>query len=411
MESKAPHASSDASPVAAQRVGLKHLVEPRIGPIDQATARFVHDLLAAHSGTEANRFCSVELSVKDGKLDVGAAAKPICKMAGSDQASARFLGSKETEALRRQVPGIVAELLRLTGQAGYLVDNADALFGKGWRIVVDLDSYQRRSAKVGFHKDSMGRTLFTALAYLVEGDPEDTFLGPEYIVNPPVIMDHLAYISGTLPEVFFEDLALEVDTQPEASVIQYATVPNAGFVGMLDEMVHHSTPFPRSRNAGYSWDRLERKDVFRTALQQHVGAEAARQFFEAAYPRQLGGNLPKPYRTRQEFDAVKADFHAAALRLAALPARFQPHELRSAVATDALFEAIFEQAELVGDVPMGVAIHHSPNNDQSQGEHLRRPLPPLMRQISKDLSDNKPLPKSPPLRPFVRLWVMAIPRT
>lgn len=403
-----PQASSGARPPGA---GLGDLARPKVGPLGPRTADFVRQTLALYPNQLNNRLCSVEVVVNHGKLEVLAPALPVCKLPDGHATAKAFLESTECEALRRQLPLAVADLLHDTGQEKYLVDNAQALT-RDWRIVVDVDSYRRSGTEVGFHKDSMGRTLFTVLAYIVEGHGSETFLGPEYILNPPAIAGHLDFIAASMPEVFVSDLKQQVDALPAAKRIDYATIPSAGFIGMVDELLHHSTPFIGSRNIGYYWADVEDDGVFQRALEAHCGAQAREQFELAAHPRTRGGALPPEFGGDQaRFEGAVSRFEAAARRLARLPDLFQESDLRKAAAQEALVDEILAHAHLSSEQYTEVKLRHSATNDHAQGKAVTAPLKVLQRQLSQDRLDKKPIPPLPDVRPFVRLWVMAVPRT
>jgi hypothetical protein len=140
--------------------------------------------------------------------------------------------------------------MKISGQWDYLVCNCQALKNEGWQIFVDVDFYyQRPSDAIGFHKDTVGRTLFVNLNFNNTAE----MLGPELVVNPLPIEAHLNYISDKLPN-FFKDHLLALYKSPQHSYIGATKVPPYGIVSFVDELVHHSTPYKEHR--GISIDQI-----------------------------------------------------------------------------------------------------------------------------------------------------------
>lgn len=418
MEDKQHDASSEPAHGGA-RIGLGDLAQPRVEPLDKKLAESVHDFLShVFPDTRNVRFCSVELSVSHGQLVVGQPAPAFVEMANGAQAelARKFLADEGFKALRDRLPALVADLLRLTRQDRYIIANEKALINDQWRLVVDLDVFRRYTDKQRFHKDTLGRTLFTFLAYLFPGVDGEKFVGPEYIVNPPTIRGHLAYIERTMPAGFIADVRDQVDRLPEPDTIEYATLERASVIGMVDELVHHSTPLDGSREVRYSLLQLTEDNVLGPALRTFHGEEVFKQFEEIS--RRWLGDAEKPpkYATHAQFDAVKSRYATVIQNLAGMNEHFTPDELQAAVASTALYEAIMAKAHPEVHNPAAehfnqVTLKHSDTNSLGNALTFSEPLRTnFKRQLSEDRRNNKPLPKFPDTRPFLRGWVMSIPR-
>lgn len=151
--------------------------------------------------------------------------------------------------LQRKIRDNVYMTLKKSGQMDYLLDNAEQLVD--WRIVVDVDFYYERPADaVGFHKDTVGRSLFVNLNF----NNSSPIMGPEYILNPPPIAEHDVHTSSKLPEIFKRHLTDQRVRLGEATKIVATRVPPYGIVSFVDELIHHSTPYKEHR--GVSGDQL-----------------------------------------------------------------------------------------------------------------------------------------------------------
>jgi hypothetical protein len=74
-----------------------------------------------------------------------------------------------------------------------------------WKILVEVQYYRERDmSATGFHKDTLGETLFVTLNYHMDKQ----VISPEYVVNPPVSSAHETQIEDTLHATFREDLAV-----------------------------------------------------------------------------------------------------------------------------------------------------------------------------------------------------------
>ena len=72
-----------------------------------------------------------------------------------------------------------------------------------WKILVEVHYYRERDmSQTGFHKDTLGETLFVNLNY----DMERTVVAPEIVVNPTPSQSHDEQTQNTLPPKFRQDL-------------------------------------------------------------------------------------------------------------------------------------------------------------------------------------------------------------
>ena len=89
------------------------------------------------------------------------------------------------------------------GQIDYL--SASGLAGEDSYIVVEVHYYRDRlQGMTGFHKDTVGQTVFVNLNYLNE---DEEIAGPEFVVNPRNVPAHEEQIATSLPQRYLDDLA------------------------------------------------------------------------------------------------------------------------------------------------------------------------------------------------------------
>lgn len=114
-----------------------------------------------------------------------------------------------------------------------------------WKILVELHYYRERDmTSTGFHKDTLGETLFVNLNYHMDKQ----VIGPEVVVNPPSSDEHDARTALSLPESFRADLKATRDALGDPGEYQTELVDPYGYVAFVDEAVHHATPFYGHRN-------------------------------------------------------------------------------------------------------------------------------------------------------------------
>lgn len=110
---------------------------------------------------------------------------------------------------------------------------------KDWKILVEMHYYRERDmSQTGFHKDTLGETLFVNLNYHMER----TVLGPEFVVNPRPSESHDEQTKDTLPEEFRKDLQVTRDQLGEPTEYGTGIVNPYDYVAFVDEAIHHATP-------------------------------------------------------------------------------------------------------------------------------------------------------------------------
>ncbi|HEY7392434.1 MAG TPA: DUF4157 domain-containing protein [Bryobacteraceae bacterium] len=149
---------------------------------------------------------------------------------------------KDDEPLKKGIITNTIRTMETAGQIKYL-KNLN-LSGEKWNIIVEIHYYRERvQSEPGFHKDSVGETLFVNLNYV----NEEEISGPEYIVNPPVDPQHLKNREETLPKKFRTHLKEAGTKLLRPRSIGMKSVPKYGVVTFVDELIHHKTPTPGHR--------------------------------------------------------------------------------------------------------------------------------------------------------------------
>lgn len=400
------------NPSPAKRRGLNDIAEPRTGQLDNATAKGVRELLSAFpSVTDVARICSVDITVQNGQVCGAKAAAPFTQGIGGKDASQSFLSEVKFEHLRQSVPHLVEALLKETGQAQYIVENAPSLINDEWRIVVDVDCYVKRKTGFGLHKDSIGQTMFTVLAYTNDAEMP----GPEYILNPPP--DDLrmgSTLMHTLPPSYIEDLKVQFSALPAPTEIKNTKLKPNGFIGMVDELVYHSTPTWWHRNKRYYIPYRELLKHIPDAVEAAFGEEAVKQWKFLVFKTEHGASTLPPGFTEESYSAEtkKCPRLLQDLRhLLHFGYQLSPEGLIRSLSRcpDPLQEILVKrcQAALVPELATVVEDRNATSGVDSKRRRVA--VPPLKRQTSQDLDDDKVLPHSE-IREFVRLWVMAVNR-
>lgn len=114
-----------------------------------------------------------------------------------------------------------------------------------WKILIELHYFRERDmSATGFHKDTLGQTIFVNLNYhMGEALGKDEMLiGPEIVVNPPVSATHHAQTKASLPKEFRKDLKATRAKLDDPTTIDTQLVDPYGYVAFVDEAVHHATP-------------------------------------------------------------------------------------------------------------------------------------------------------------------------
>lgn len=144
---------------------------------------------------------------------------------------------QDNEKLKKLIVRNTISTMITAGQIDYL--RTSGLTGGDWRILVEIHYYRDRfQGQVGFHKDTLGQTLFVNLNYV--NDQE--IAGPEYVVNPLPVDAHDRNTAGTLPEKFRKHITKAQRNLGEPTEIGMARIPAHGVVAFVDELIHHATP-------------------------------------------------------------------------------------------------------------------------------------------------------------------------
>jgi hypothetical protein len=196
------------------------------------------------------RLCSVELGMENGQVagKVDRATQiPLGLADGTSLVEASQNDhpdlAKTKVNLQNAIASNVITTLEQSGQLAYLKSN-EMLNQKDYSIKVDVDFYYSRPKNaVGFHKDTTGRTMFVNLNFNNESD----MLGPEYVLNPSRIPSHEQHIQGKHLLKFQQHLDNANSVLGSPQLIEATVVKSNGVVSFVDELIHHSTPYPEHR--------------------------------------------------------------------------------------------------------------------------------------------------------------------
>lgn len=292
-----------------------------------------------------------------------------------------------------------------SGEIAYL--RSAGLPNAAWKIYVEVHFFRERDMSVtGFHKDTLGETLFVNLNYHMDR----TVVAPEFVVNPAPSQTHDDQIAHTLPGRFREDLAF---TRRELGApTGYGTdiAKPYDYVAFVDEAIHHATPFYHHR---------------------YVTGADLRSYLEAVHPAEFK-EAEKGYQTYKSsrwpawtygFDTyLDAEIIPAsdAPRWLWLMERVHNPEVRitredlGGMLTDTEFDEVLEAAGARGGSRTKGAApgFHAASIPKTGGTVPINPgRPPLKRQLSNP-DFRKTLPPAPPeteKRAFFRTWVRAVP--
>ena len=309
-----------------------------------------------------------------------------------------------------------AEQLEYLRLAGLPNDN--------WKILVEMHYIRARPKDMaGFHKDTQGQSLFVNLNYHVPGRD---VRGPEFIVNPPKSTEHDKRILGTggkpatLPKEFTDDLAHTRATLGDPTEIQGAgTVKPLGYVGFVDEAIHHATPWFGGRYVTPTEFQAYLERTNKNKFDEIAKAEAdykKRSFLSsstfAKYVKQATIPLGEIDKWRAWLQMATVDENAESKRKRLVKytrenfaATMQPGEF------EAMLQDVGSQSK--AERNSGGAGGWYAASIPSDGTQPVQPegKPPLTRQgSSANLTQNWPaqLPDDVPRR-FIRSWVRAIP--
>lgn len=239
-----------------ERKGLKPLVEPRItklldGELD-LQIRLMQDLNRRIEKALPNekdrhdvyRVCSVAITTDDdGKPRLNVQRPRVIPDTVGD-------GEGLEDGLEASIEQHVKATLVATGQLEYLVDSG---LLQSHFIEVDVDFYYKRNPDgIGFHKDTIGHSLFVNLNF----NNSVPIVGPEYILNPEPIEAHDSHVQDKLPAVFWADVLKAREEIGPPSEISASMIDPYGTIGWVDELMHHSTPSLEHR--GITGEQLER---------------------------------------------------------------------------------------------------------------------------------------------------------
>jgi hypothetical protein len=301
------------------------------------------------------------------------------------------------------------EYLRLAG-----------LPNKDWKILIEVHYYRERDmSATGFHKDTLGETLFVNLNYHMD----KKVIGPEYVVNPQVSEAHEAQIEQSLPASFREDLEVTRGKLGDATEYGTGMVDPYGYVAFVDEAVHHATPF-----YGQRW-------VTGSDLKWYLEEKYPAAYKEAttAYPKYA--NRPmwhypwgfSSYVDKSVISAANSNKWLAWMQIVADDANANKHFTRNdlkampAAEFDDMLEVV--GAEANADKPVkrtqsgrtqGAAAGFQSASIPGAGLQAIRPdgKPVLKRRLS-DPNFRKQLPPEPEAtekRRFFRTWIRVIPK-
>ncbi len=243
-----------------QRNGpLTALAEPKVGQlpnnqIQQEIADWLDSTYSVNPTTGPFSLGKVVLPGDLGDIDISATT-PRADLLLEDLADPAVRKKPELPGampmkLRQKVVDMVWSTMKEAGQLQYLSQRRffrgekDKRYKEDAKILAEVHYYPNRGkGEIGFHKDTRGQTLFVNLNY-VNSKP---LLGPEYIVNPAKVAEHQEKIKALLPQTFLDDLSEARQELPRRHTIKYSTVPAYGYVGFVDELIHHTTPFEGRR--------------------------------------------------------------------------------------------------------------------------------------------------------------------
>jgi hypothetical protein len=289
-----------------------------------------------------------------------------------------------------------------------------------WKILVEVHYYRERDmSATGFHKDTLGETLFVNLNYHMD----KKVIGPEYVINPPVSPAHEEQIKTSLPASFRQDLAVTRGKLGEPTEYRTGMVDPYGYVAFVDEAVHHATPF-----YGQRW--VTGRDL-KWYLEEKY--PAALKEASAAYPKYANRSAWyylwgfSSYVEPSIISAADSSKWLAWMQILADDAnadrRFTRNDLKAMPAAefDDLLDVVGAEASsdkegkrTPSERTKGAAAGFHSASIPESGLNPIKPLgkPPLKRRLS-DPDFRKQLPPEPEAtekRRFFRTWIRVIPK-
>ena len=288
-----------------------------------------------------------------------------------------------------------------------------------WKILIELHYFRERDmSATGFHKDTLGETLFVNLNYhmdkvaAAQSDAARKLIGPEYVVNPQVSSTHDERTKDLLPKAFRDDLAVTRAKLGDPTEIGTGLVDPYGYVAFVDEAVHHATPYYGQRY------------VTGTALKSYLAKKYPAAFKEAstAYPKYANrGVLSYLYWFSSYVDQTVISAADSTKWLAWMEIvskddnkdrRFTRNDLKTTM-TDQEFDEMLEAVGAAGGqrtegAPAGFHDASIPMSGLQTIKPANRP--PLKRRLS-DADFRKKLPPAlaaTEKRRFFRTWIRAV---
>ncbi len=289
-----------------------------------------------------------------------------------------------------------------------------------WKILIEVHYYRERDmAATGFHKDTLGETLFVNLNYHMD----KKVIGPEYVVNPPVSPAHEEKIKDSLPASFRQDLEVTRGKLGEPTEYRTSMVDPYGYVAFVDEAVHHATPF-------YGQRSVTGRDL-KWYLEEKY--PAAFKEANAAYPKYVNRSTWSylwgfsSYVDQSIISAADSSKWLAWMQILAdttnADRRFTRNDLKAMPAAefDDLLDVVGAEASSDKEAKRtqskrteGAAAGFHSASIPGSGLYPIKPhdKPPLRRQLS-DPNFRKQLPPEPEAkekRRFFRTWIRVIPK-
>lgn len=282
-----------------------------------------------------------------------------------------------------------------------------------WKILVEVHYYRERDmTATGFHKDTLGQTLFVNLNYHMDKQ----VIGPEIVVNPPVSPEHEGQIKESLPKEFRKDLKKTRKKLGDPTEYGTGLVDAYGYVAFVDEAVHHATPYHGHRHvtgadlkkylqATYPAEYAEASRVYPTYAGRsylYYFSAFSRYFDNAIIPAADGAK----WLARMQVVAADAN----------MKKRYTRVDLKAAL-TDDEFDDLLEAVAVdkPGERTQGAAAgFHAASIPGSKTQPAIKPSGkrPLKRRLS-NADFRKTIPPAPApdeKRRFFRTWVRVVPK-
>ena len=298
--------------------------------------------------------------------------------------------------LKSRIVKVVLSTLKGSGQLKYL-QRSGLANGIVYKILVEVHYYRNRDvvAQPGFHKDTLGQTLFVNLNFVA--DPSEEFAGPEYILNPPPVEAHEHNVKTSLPHRFQGHLAGVRKGLPAPTEIAKTRVKGSQVVSFVDETVHHKSPLYQSRTV--SGENLG-KFLKERYPQNYARAVVARASPQPGVARLLParGNPDQIYHflNDQSWDLLIAVTESP-------QGEYNRFKLRESRMPEHLINLVIDRYGNAGFTEVSIP---SPTGTSIKADVRRPEMQPYRRRASF----SKKLPP-PANRRFFRMWVRAVERT